>query len=250
MKRKKVVVGLIAGLVLVVVLVMVVFYSSLDYLVKTAIVKVGSEVTQTQVSLAKVKLSPISGKAIFEGFSVANPRGFTSHHAVQFANITMLVDPSTLYKKVIIIRDITINEPIVTYELSQQGSNLAQLQKNITAYLAQHDTTTAGSQHTRVKTEKSTGPRFIIDNLYLKQGSINLVASLLGKSEKKSINLPDIHLQDLGKDSQGINAGQLAKQLLNIINQQVVTSSADFRRDALVDQLKDSANKVIKDLFN
>ena len=59
--------GLGVGLIVLIIIVIVYVYSSLDSLIKTAVEKVGSKITQVEVQLDKVEVSIASARALFVG---------------------------------------------------------------------------------------------------------------------------------------------------------------------------------------
>jgi len=178
-------------------------YNSLDSLVQAAMEKYGSEITQVSVKVAAVRLAPASGEGEIKGLVLGNPKGFTTDSALKVGAISLRIDPASLTRDVVVIREVVIQSPQVTYE-SGDGNNLETIQKNIEAYVTRM---TGGKKD-------ETGPtkKFIIENVYIRDGQVTIKTPLtLGKT--LSSGIPDLHLRDVGKRSNGATAGEVAGQV-------------------------------------
>ena len=85
--------------------------TNLDSLVKGAIEKYGSQVTQTAVRVDSVKITLTEGAGAINGLTIANPQGFDAAHAFSLAQISTKIDPQNVTGDPIIIDDITIRAP-------------------------------------------------------------------------------------------------------------------------------------------
>jgi hypothetical protein len=201
------------GLVIVLIIAAVFFlYSSLDSLVKAAVEKYGSEITQTNVRLNEVEIIPTSGKASLRGFQMGNPKPFKTENALRFGEISMTLDVSSITKDPVIIKEILIGAPQVNYELGPKGSNLDAIQRNVNNYLGTgsgKDTTNEGGQG---------GPKLVIENLIIRDGKVSVSATGL-KASTMSASLPNIHLKDIGKKKNGATPGELADKVIEAITQ-------------------------------
>ena len=110
---------IIGGLVLVIVLTILIYsvFMSLDMIVEAAIETYGSEVTQTSVTVEEVRINVTDGQGIVKGLRVGNPRGFTTDHAFRLGEIHLVLDVGTITKDPVIVKEIRIVKPAVTYEL-------------------------------------------------------------------------------------------------------------------------------------
>jgi uncharacterized protein YxeA len=77
---KKILIGL-GVLVILVGVGVFVFLGQLNDIVRAAIEKVGSDMTQTNVELNEVDIELTSGKGALRGFRVTNPNGFSKDDA-------------------------------------------------------------------------------------------------------------------------------------------------------------------------
>ncbi|MFQ5973684.1 MAG: hypothetical protein ACE5Q3_15255, partial [Alphaproteobacteria bacterium] len=184
-------------------------FSSLDSVVKAAVEKVGSDATGTQVTLGEVEISPISGKGTLRQFRMTNPEGFEPGDTFKFELVSVTIDVLSLLRDPVVIEEIVIAAPELTYAISGDSTNVDEIQKNVDSYAGSGDGTRAGNGGDG----DDEGRRVVIENLYLRDGTIVVTApGITGRS--LSATLPDIHLTDIGKDGAGATPGEAAKQAM------------------------------------
>lgn len=220
-------------------------YSSLDSQVASAIRTYGPEITGVPVSLSSVKIELADGSAALRGLVVGNPPGFKTDHALSLGEISMKLDIGSLTKDVIMIKEISIIKPDVTYEFAPGGSNLDVLQHNINRYVAEH----LGG--TRESKDAEPGKKLVIEHVYVTNGTANVSAAILS-GKAMSVPLPDLHLKDIGKKSNGATAGETVKQILGTMTQSVTTSVSSLHLGDVGDTIKkgaEAATDTLKGLF-
>ncbi|MGY8990205.1 MAG: DUF748 domain-containing protein [Rhodospirillales bacterium] len=224
-----------------------IFFSLLDSIIKTAVEKYGSEITQTKVTLNEVELSVTSGKGALRGFTLGNPKGFDTESAMKFGEVSITVDPTTVTSDVIVIKEVRITGPQVTYELGSGGSNFDAIQKNVESY-------TGGSGKPAAKEEKKDdgkkGPKLIIENLYITGGKVGVSASFL-KGKTLDGTLPDIHLKDIGKEKKkepGATPAEVAKKIMDSISSGASKAVSALNIDGLTKSLKAAADGAMEKL--
>lgn len=216
---------IIGGVVLTVVVGGAVYlFSSLDSIVKKIIEDVGTQVAGVKVSVGGVKISLSEGKASITGLSVANPPGFSSDPAIKLGEISVALDTGSLGKNPIIVKDVLVGSPAIAYELGSGGSNLDTLQKNVKAYTAKQ----GGAKPEPAKTgEKSEEKKVVISHLAVTGGQVRLVAGGI-PGAATTANLPKIEMKDIGKDSGGASASQVAQKFLDAVVNGAVSSASSF----------------------
>jgi hypothetical protein len=215
---------LLIGVVVLIVLVvggLAFLLGSLDAIVEAAIEEVGSETTKTRVDVSGVNISLADAEGVIKGLSVGNPSGFSSNKAISLGAIKLKLDADNTTSDVVVIKEIRVDKPTVNYEFGKGGSNFDVIKKNVGG---------AGSS----EAGEGSGPKLIIENLYINDGSI-AVSSALTPGEPLATPLPNIHLKNIGKSSGGASAGEVAKQVLTAITRNA--GSAVGRLD--LSQLKD-----------
>lgn len=191
-----VVVGIIAMIILTVL--------NLGTLIKTATETYGPEITKTDVRLGSADISILSGSGSLDDFFLGNPKGFTMPSAMECKTIRVKVDKSSLTTDKIIIEEIFIDGPIISYEKKGNTDNFKTILNNI-------NKTVAGEKKAETKkdpaqsSETGSEKKIQINNFIVKNGRINLGGSLLntfGGEDGVNIELPDLHIKDIGKDKE------------------------------------------------
>jgi len=201
---KKILIGL--GVLLVVVVgISVYVLSSLDGIVKDAIVTYGSEATQTQVSVADVKITVESGEGTIRGLKVANPKGFADPNIFELGAISTKINTDSIMKNPIIIDEISIRSPAVFYEINKSGvSNVDVLKKNLSQ--------AGGASKSADKNEGGEQLKMIIRKLVVDGGKARVRIAALGNKEQ-NVTIPRIQLTDVGKKTGGATAAEVAQIL-------------------------------------
>jgi len=200
---KKVLIG-VAVIVVVLAIAVYWFVGNLDSLVKTAIETSGSDITKTEVTLEKVELSPTSGAGSLSGLTMGNPAGFESDHAFKLGQVSVALDTESIGGDTIVIKEVVIAAPSVTYEIGSAGSNIDVIRKNVEAYTGGGD-------------QKESDVKLVIENLYIRDGKVNVSASALG-GKSLGAPLPAIHLKDIGKKSGGASPGEVTNQIIKAVS--------------------------------
>jgi hypothetical protein len=216
-------------------------YHSLDRLVASAIRSFGPEITGVSIDLDRVKIHALDGRAELHGLVVGNPQGFKSDHALSLGEISMTLDLNSLTKDVIVIEQISIVKPDVSYELGPEGSNLNVIQRNVDRYVGQHRT--ADAPHG----EREQGKKLLIETLTIKNATATVSAAAV-KSRPVSVPIPDLHLRDIGKRSGGATAGEAVKQVLAALTQSVTRTIASRNLGGLIDSLKKDPGTAVDKL--
>jgi len=204
MKKTLIAVGVV---LLVVVGALIFAWSSMDGIVKTAIETFGSEATQTQVTVAKVKIKLQDGSGSISGLNVGNPEGFTDKNIFQLGAISTKIDTSTVTQNPVVIDEVIISSPKVFYEIDASGaSNLDALKRNLEAL---------SSPSSAPAAENSKGGdeiKVVIRRLIVEGGEAKMRIAALG-GKQMTVSLPRIEMKDIGKESGGASPLDVAKEL-------------------------------------
>jgi hypothetical protein len=205
--------------------------TNLDSFVKSAIEKYGSAATQTAVTAGSVQISLTAGTGSIAGLTIANPPGYSTPLALSLGHIAIALDTSSLTGQgPIIINSVTIEQPLVTYEVKGllQGSNLQTLQSNIQSFANSAAATQAPSSGPG--TSGAPLRKEIIRDLTITGGQLTVLAPGL-TAKQLVVPLPPLHLTDLGGPD-GATPAQIGAQVLNI----VMIKAAGVGADALARQ--------------
>jgi hypothetical protein len=226
---------IVAGLITAVVLVIL----NLGDLIKTAVEEFGPPITKTEVRLGSADISVLSGSGTLSDFLLGNPKGFKMPSAIECKTIRVKVNTDSLTKDKIIIDEIYVDSPVISYEKRGNTDNFQTIVNNI-------EKTVAGEKKagtTEKKTsETGSGKTIQINNFIVKNGKINLGGSLLDAFGDKGmgIDLPDIHLKDIGKDKKTTPAEAFA-QILGRMTGDVTGTVGEVGK-----QLKEAVGKAVE----
>lgn len=229
--------GVIAGIIVIAVVAVIVVFTQIDSIIKAAVETIGPKMTQTTVTLDKVELSTSSGEGRLAGLVVGNPKGFTTPNSMNLGEIAVKVDTSTITKDTIVIRDLLIRAPEITYEYGASGDNINAIKKNVDSYLGQSQ----GAADKKAGADE-TGKKLIIETLRIQDGKIT--AAAMGR--QMNAGLPTIQLKDIGKAKGGATTAEVVEQVLAAIQQNVVRAIQPLGLDKLQGTAKDALDSAIK----
>jgi len=251
MKRILLIVGL---LVVVAVAALVIFvFTGLGGAIKAAVEGVGSRATGTEVTLASADVSITSGEGRLTKLVVGNPKGYGTPSAFELGDIRVKLDTSTVTSDVIVIKEVVIESPGVTYEVGPGGSNIAVIQANVDAFSKGLGVGGGEDKSAPAPADKSGGKKFVVQDLYVRAGNVAVSAPFLA-GKKVTATMKEIHLHDLGKAEGGATSAEITQELLRAMTHGVVASVGDLGINELKESLKsaegrESVFKKVKGLF-
>jgi len=221
-------VGVIVVLLLVVALTMIgVYFNSM---IKAGVEAMGPKITGTTVKLDSADISPFSGQGRLKGLVVGNPPGFQAERAFKLADAKVKVDLKTAVTDKLIIEEILIDGPEITYESGRSGSNLSKIQEHVAAF-GKSVGTQEGAESKPPK-KASAQKKVQINDFIFKNGKVTMSTSMLG-GKPLTISLPDIHLRDIGKDSGGVTPETAVSEVFKAVEKAVVQSVAKGAQEAV-----------------
>jgi hypothetical protein len=223
---------IIAGVAIIFLVAGIAFFtlSNLGPLVKKTINTLGPQITKTDVKVEDVSISIFSGQATIKQFFLGNPKGFKSAQAMKVASIYVDIDEGSITKNPIIINKIEIIAPEITYEKIKDSDNFQAILKNVQGSAKEDGKSEKKSDAGKDKKSK----KIIINDVIIKQGKVHLtMAALAGK--EITAPLPDIHLTDIGKKTNGATAAQAFEKIFASLYSNI---SADAVTKIFNDSLK------------
>jgi uncharacterized protein involved in outer membrane biogenesis len=204
--------------------------SNIDGYIKTAMEKYGSAATQAEVKVGGVKIGLKDGSGQITNISIGNPKGFTSPQAFSLGEVKVVIDPASITKNVIHIKEVLIDKPQVTYEPNLAGGgNLETLQKNVAAYAAKMgggSGSQAGSSAAPASTAKDE-KKLIIDRVTIQGGRVSVKHQALAQANTNAYaELPAINLRDIGKAKGGATPAEVSNEIIGAISQQAARAAA------------------------
>jgi len=252
MKKLLIAVGI---LVLLVVIAVVVVASQAGSLIKDGVETYGPDITGTSVTLSGVDISLLSGNASINNLVVGNPKGFKSSEAFRVDEVSVKLDVGSLFSEQIRIEKILIDGAELTYEQVNKTSNIDALKRNV------ERNTGASSGSSDASEGGSSDVQLVIDDLYINGTKVNALVALLGKEEQKSVTIPDIHLEDLGKGGSDGSVSAIVDEVVQLVTKAVtkavvaelgkrkVQEVIDKKKDEAMKKLDDKLGEKLKNLF-
>ena len=218
------------GVVLVVlfIIAVAVVTSNLDKMIKAGVETVGPEITGTSIKLEGVDLSLLSGEGRLKGLVVGNPPGFQTERALKLGDARVKVDLKSVLTDKLVIEEIMIDGPEITYEAGASGNNLNKIQENVAAFAKKAGA--QGGAEPKAEKKEPGQKKVQINHFILKNAQVNASATMF-KGKTLTVSLPDIHLKDIGKESEGTTMGKASSEVFAAINKsvvQAVTGSGKF----------------------
>lgn len=175
----------------------------------------GTRVTQVAVALDGVDISLTDLKAGLRGLTVANPAGFKTDRAVSLGEVSVKLSKDWS-PNLIVVEEVMVLAPEVTYEIGADGSNIATIQKNVEDFMKVVSGGKSAATSSEPATADDAGPKVVINDLYIKGGKVNVSASLM-QGKTLTSPLPEIHLKDIGKESGGASPAEIVEQVIAAI---------------------------------
>jgi len=231
---KKILLGIVVGVVVLGVVAVFVIASMLDSIVKVGLEKIGPQVTQTPFKLDQVKIGICSGSGTLKGLVLGNPEGYKSDFAIKVGTVTVSVEPKSLLSEKIHVREVVLLEPEITFEGSLGSKdNLSKIMENVQA--AAGGKSGGPAQPAPGSAEKGAGKKLQVDHFLLRGAKVHVNMGLGGLgAAKTSVPLPEIELKNLGQGSDGLTGAELTqvvlKEVVAAVGKAVAQSAGDLTK--------------------
>jgi hypothetical protein len=213
---KKLIKFLLIGVPLIIIIGGVALWFGLNQIVESGVEKVGPMITKTDINMESVSISPFSGRGEIVQFDMGNPEGFKSQSILKAKNIVVSVEPKSVMSDVIVVNEIIIEEPEVTYEASViTGSNVSKILENINEFTSKIPSGGTGEEEAPPE-EGAAQKKIIIKRFHMNEGKVRVVSKdLMGAGTL--LPLPKIDERDIGTETGGVTVGEAAQRTLGII---------------------------------
>jgi hypothetical protein len=168
---------------------------------------------------------------------VGNPKGYKAPHAVRMGSVVLAIDPATVTKDVIVIRELTVEATDMAYEKGPGGSNIEAIQAHVDQYVKAHFD--GGAKDKAKKDDAAKETRFIVEKLQIRNGKVHL-EGVAGKDA--DVALPPVNMRDIGKSKGGATGGEIA----SIVVKQMTQASVAAAARALAQKGADRAKEAVK----
>jgi hypothetical protein len=235
--RQKLVIAAIA-LLIIIAGVSVYLYNSLDSIVKNGIERFGTEITGTKVSVGSVDISLRSGKGTIRNFRVANPDGFSHDNALEFDEVTLALNVSSLNRDPIVIDEIRVKAPLVNAELDEKySSNVLVIRDHAQRHRVGSTPTAKG------KEDGGFEKHFVVRKFVMEQGLVKGDATRAGGG-KREFPLPPVELDNIGGE-RGARPEAIGRAMTAAVFVRVTQTVGDQLRTALEERVKNKMGEIL-----
>ena len=215
-KKGKIVGAGLAIIIAVAAVISILVLKNLDGIIKEVIERVGSQLTQTEVTVSQVNFSLQDGRGEIHGLKISNPPGYKSPHLFSINEVAVELDPSTLTGGVIVIREVLVDGADLLAEQNGTTTNLQDLMDNING-------SAANSASAPAEESADGAVRLMLEKFAFTGTAATLSTQLWGE---KSLRIPDIKLQDIGDKENGLTPQQLGNRMIASLVKQVEAAVA------------------------
>jgi len=210
MIKKVIIVSIILKL-----LFLVVTIYSLDVLVKLLIEYQGSKITSSKIEVGDVSVSLPKSMIEINNIKILNYDQFKSPYAAEVERISIELDIWKLFSKLVHIKKLTIEKPIIALEFTPRIDNLSFLTRRAEAH--------AKERKAEIKANHTEPFKVKVDVLTI---SSIIVSADIKYVDKLSISVPNIELRNLG-GVEGDYASGIAAYLLEVLTKRVIEIGAE-----------------------
>lgn len=181
---------------------------NMDTLAKQMTQRMATEALGVKVTMGNLEISLPERKAVVSSLRIGNPEGFSKPHAVTIDRIN--IDLEDISKELITFDDISISGTRVNLEVTEAGTNLHAIQKNLTP--------AAPANEPSVEDEYVQKIKVIIDHLEVEDAQLNPAVTLLTAQELSPVTVPDIELTGIGRKENGVLAQEAIVQVWSALS--------------------------------
>lgn len=210
--------------------------TNLNFIVRKAIEKYGSQATQTEVKVDYVQISLKEGSGVIHDLKIGNPEGFERPNAFFLGEIGTKINLKSITKEVKIIDDITIQAPRIFLEVNADNkNNLNEIKKNLSA-------TTPSKPKAKKASKKEV--KLIIRHILFTDGKIHVRIVPLNNKHYQ-LSLPSFEMRNLGGNS-GATPPEISKQILAELTKRALSQVKKKGTDQVVEKIKEKITPQIE----
>ena len=176
-------------------------------IVKNAIETIGTQYLGAPVKVKEVEIALQEGRGTLKELEIGNPPGYTGAYAMRFGTVSVEMDASRSSSQLIVLKRITIH--------GARAAGIANTPKD----------TNFRALSSNVPTSGGSAVKLIVDRLDLTNTQASVSSPLLTRDLE--VNVPDVHLTDIGRSSNGVDVGTVIAQVLAPITKAVTRSMTD-----------------------
>ena len=211
----------------------------------------GSQVVGTDVNIGRIDISLKDGHGSVSDITVGNPNGYSKDLIINLGKVAVKVDVESVKKalmetakksgpkvKTIIIDEVRVSKPEVTYELMNLNRNNA---NDVMANIQKNTASSAKKEEPKPADKDAVQYNVAVKKVVVEDGTATVAAGLLGVSKSLSVPLPTITINNVGTDKQGVTIGNGLARLFQEILKNTINSVAKIDLSELLGNVGDLA---------
>jgi hypothetical protein len=223
MNKKKLALGIVGGLLVLLILAVIIVAAKLDTIVKAGIQTVGPKLTKTTIEVKSVSIHPFIGSGAIGGLVVGTPAGYKAEYTMKMDQAQLAIKPGSLLSDKVVIDDITVEAPEIILEGGLKENNLTAIQKNVTDSVG-GGSAAPGKPATPAPASGGATKKLQVNHFKLAGAKVHLRLSMLA-GKNVTIPAPTIELKDLGTGPDGITVAELVKQTMDKFIPEILTAA-------------------------
>jgi len=180
-----------------------------DSIVKNAIESIGTQYLGAPVKVKEVEIALQEGRGTLKGLEIGNPPGYNGAYAMRFGTVSVEMDVAHSSAQLIVLKRVTID--------GARAAAIANTPKDTNFRALSSNLPTSSSGLSPVK--------LIVDKLDLTNTQAAVSSPLLTRA--LDVDVPDVHLTDIGRSTNGVDVGTVIAQVLAPITKAVTRSMTE-----------------------
>ena len=215
----------------------------------------GSQVVGTDVNIGRIDVSLKDGRGSVSDITVGNPNGYSKDLIINLGTAAVKVDVESVKKalmetakktgpkvKTIVIDEVRISKPEVTYELMNLNRNNA---NDVMANIKKNTASSAKKEEPKPADKDAVQYNVAIKKVIVEDGTATIAAGLLGVSKSLSIPLPTVTVSNVGTEKQGITIGDGLARIFQEILKTTVSAVSKVDLSGLLSGAGEIANGAV-----
>ncbi len=215
----------------------------------------GSQVVGTDVNIGRIDVSLKDGRGSVSDITVGNPNGYSKDLIINLGTAAVKVDVESVKRalmetakktgpkvKTIVIDEVRISKPEVTYELMNLNRNNA---NDVMANIKKNTASSAKKEEPKPQDKDAVQYNVAIKKVVVEDGTATIAAGLLGVSKSLSVPLPTVTINNVGTEKQGITIGDGLARVFQEILKTTVSAVSKVDLSGLLSGAGDLANGAV-----
>jgi len=207
-------------------------------LLERAIESYGSDYLGAPVEVGRANVSLTEGSAAIDGLVIGNPPGFSGPPAFRLDNISMTLNTDELSSELIALREVSVDGADVSALVKGRQSNLQAIMDHLNARIGTAEEDPAAESEVKL----------LIDRFAFTNAEASVDSDVLGQA---AVDVPDINLEDIGRQSGGATVGEVLRQVLEpvvrAVTRRLVEQGVDLEgaRERIEQNVRERADDAV-----